>query len=198
MAIVATLAAMFLPALQSAKKRLYAVQCINNLRNIGAASALYLNDWDNYPYFQLEQNVGGVPAVNWYDQLLPYLVHGEYGRVDYPAQMTIRWQVNGEFLTNTYIKNRWAVYQCPAAPKPSTTKYAFHYAGNIIVGYNPSTPPWYEVVAPNGGWATERRAFDLFLASGCGGKPAQDNNPSFIHTSVPTRIPSISYTLFFF
>ena len=47
-AIIAILAAILLPALQSARERGKAASCISNLKQIGASNAQYVNDYDGY------------------------------------------------------------------------------------------------------------------------------------------------------
>ncbi len=48
-AIIAILAAMLLPALAKAKTRAKQSSCINNLRQIGVATSMYLSDFKQYP-----------------------------------------------------------------------------------------------------------------------------------------------------
>src|SRR6266481_5795364 len=47
-AIIAILAALLLPALSKAKTRSKQSSCINNLRQIGIASVMYVNDHNQY------------------------------------------------------------------------------------------------------------------------------------------------------
>lgn len=52
-AIIAILAAILLPALSKAREKSRAIKCVSNLKQLGTACALYLQDYnDNYPTYQ--------------------------------------------------------------------------------------------------------------------------------------------------
>ncbi|HWX20948.1 MAG TPA: prepilin-type N-terminal cleavage/methylation domain-containing protein [Candidatus Binatia bacterium] len=69
-AIIAILAAMLLPALSRAKQKAKDIQCVNNVRQLCLAHAMYLSDFSKSFQYTYDENL-------WMDTLLTY-----YARVD--------------------------------------------------------------------------------------------------------------------
>ena len=72
-AIIAILAAMLLPALSQARERARAANCINNLKQIGLAFRMYLDDFDGYfpPGADDPRATGNYQG--WTYKIFPYL-----------------------------------------------------------------------------------------------------------------------------
>lgn len=66
-AIIAILAAMLLPALNSAREKGQSIRCINNLKQMGTGFSMYQNDYDDY--FPRSYNSGG--SLTWYQRIYP-------------------------------------------------------------------------------------------------------------------------------
>jgi len=75
-AIIAILAAMLLPALQSAKESGRSALCLSNLKQIGLASLLYANDMDEQ--LPASYNGDGSNPPYWYQVIAEYARAPEY------------------------------------------------------------------------------------------------------------------------
>ena len=115
-AIIAILAAILLPALNSARERGRAASCVNNLKQMGNYTMMYLNDTDYYPAKSVDYGghywgrvmaiYGGVNLVNT----------GNYKASDWPNGATPEWFI------------------CPSDTAPMFTSDA-KYAGKGGISY---------------------------------------------------------------
>ncbi len=68
-AIIAILASMLLPSLRAAKEKAKTIACLNNMKQLGTATMLYLNDYNEwYPQVRNTANYGN----SWYQLLAAY------------------------------------------------------------------------------------------------------------------------------
>jgi len=107
MAIIAILAALLLPALSRARARAQSAQCRGNLRQLGIALRLYVDDFNAYPMQR--------SSLVWADQLDTYLHQGTRTRV-----------APGDFIVKT------GVFECASQRfRPGELQgYAGSYAYN--------------------------------------------------------------------
>ena len=75
--IIAILASLLLPALNSARKKSHAIACSGNLRSIGSASAMYSGDYDDFVV--PGKAYTGDSLTPWY---LPFLLSGGRNSVE--------------------------------------------------------------------------------------------------------------------
>ena len=90
--IIAVLIGILLPSLNAARRAAYAVTCSSNLRQMGIANIMYINEWKYYPG-HAGQNASGVFAA-WPARLRKYM-KGNQGVFRCPTQ-----NVDFEWLPN--------------------------------------------------------------------------------------------------
>lgn len=89
-AIIAVLAALLLPALSRAKSKGQGITCVNNLRQIALATALYVNDTGVYPPFYAAA-ADFSTSYYWPELLEPYSKNTWFGRLyQCPGYFTLR------------------------------------------------------------------------------------------------------------
>ena len=70
-AIIAILASILLPALAKAREKAYQATCYNKLKNLGLATLMYHDDFDQFP-LGWYSGVSGTFNI-WYSQINPYI-----------------------------------------------------------------------------------------------------------------------------
>ena len=124
-AIIAILAAILFPVFASAKESAKQTACASNLRQIGIAMQLYLNDHDDYwvPMATYDPLPGFAPQELWlgYDNNNAPLDGGFHGHVYEPALGAPR---PGKL--DPYMKNR-EIIRCPSMPNAWQTSYAINF-----------------------------------------------------------------------
>ncbi|MFA6931037.1 MAG: DUF1559 domain-containing protein [Lentisphaeria bacterium] len=128
-AIIAILASMLLPALSKAREKARSVACLNNLKQIGTASALYIGDNEDYfPQGALNTAASLGFYTSWTHRLAPYII----------ANKTIT-EINtlndysklSSSIANFQMATRLlSVFYCPAKPE----FYWTGAAGSLVSG----------------------------------------------------------------
>ncbi|MCC7230588.1 MAG: prepilin-type N-terminal cleavage/methylation domain-containing protein [Fimbriimonadaceae bacterium] len=138
-AIISILAAILFPVFAQAKNAAKGIVCISNMKQLSAASILYVSDYDGmwYPLARYEPLAGFAPQVFWigYDDNNGPNVNGYWGRVDEPAQNPIR-----PGLIDIYLKND-DIKKCPNKPGKTQTALAAN-------GFSPLHNSAYYVTNP--------------------------------------------------
>ena len=114
-AIIAILASLLLPALSKAKEKAKAIACINNLRQWGLATHMFVAENDDY--LPKDGSPNGL-SVNegWY--------------VDLPKMLGLRPYPEMAWHTNPAVDPGRSTWICPANTRRSNGKNLFHYCLN--------------------------------------------------------------------
>lgn len=130
-AIIAILAAILFPVFAEARASGRQVVCLSNLSQIGKASMLYLQDWDDtwFSTSQPDNTPGFAPQQIWigYDNNNYGITGGFYGLVYERATRRPR-----SGAVDPYIKNE-GVKRCPSMPDRWQMALAFNWFNN---GFN--------------------------------------------------------------
>jgi prepilin-type N-terminal cleavage/methylation domain-containing protein/prepilin-type processing-associated H-X9-DG protein len=120
-AIIAILAALLLPALGSTKATAQATACLNNLKQWGVATQIYVTDNQDYLPREGTANPPDVPSTsadknNWYCLL--------------PQAIGVPWYYDNDWRTNASADVGHSIWICPSNTRRSNGKNLFHYCLN--------------------------------------------------------------------
>jgi len=116
-AIIAILAALLLPALSKAKGKAHAVSCLNNLKQWGLATQLYVTDNNDYlPPDGTPNPSDSATNTGWYIQLPQWL--------GMPRYHDMPWRTNASADVGR------SIWICPSNPRRSNGNNLFHYCLN--------------------------------------------------------------------
>ena len=134
-AIIGILAAMLAVGLNTVRRFALQTTCVNNLKQIGMALSMYLQDDDNgiLPLVT-SANDNGDPK-DWPDVLRPYLGLGKWDD-------DIRVKDEGDWGTGR--AGRYKVFDCPGNKRPASDAPGnrFDYTYNIKLANSPTGGPW--------------------------------------------------------
>lgn len=130
-AIIAILAAILLPALNSARERGRAATCINNFKQLGTATVQYIQDNEEW-YFQAAMSAG--KHWSWGNDsgaLTPYLGNDKC------------------FIVGGYSDGKVSNFVCPTMPAPEGDKSTRSWTLNIHFGLTQSAVKSSQVIKPS-------------------------------------------------
>jgi prepilin-type N-terminal cleavage/methylation domain-containing protein len=116
-AIIGVLAAMLLPAVNSARESARRNQCANNLRQMGQASLMYLEQFKKLPPARMQNTAKNAITHGYFAHILPWLEE-QTVRNMYTLKPDVAWdsttlQSNG-FRNSDAIKINIATFICPS------------------------------------------------------------------------------------
>jgi prepilin-type N-terminal cleavage/methylation domain-containing protein len=169
--IIATLAALILPAVQNARATARRTECLNNIRNLGIAAQSYATSRNgNLPYLvdpnaTIEWGTGS-PVVGyspWTVQLLPYVEYGPLAERLAAATLATNTAAS-DFAADILARTKLKVMNCPDDPNDTSD-------GNLSFAMNAgyiASPLWGQGVQPVGATGGHLARFYDYAFNGAG------------------------------
>jgi prepilin-type N-terminal cleavage/methylation domain-containing protein/prepilin-type processing-associated H-X9-DG protein len=114
-AIIAILAAMLFPVFSQAREQARAISCLSNMRQLGTAVQLYVQDYDERMFFRTSgtnSNVTRTDARNssnaskWWNLMMPYVKNNQLFQCPSDGTPTLSPDPNGkDVIPRSYIAN---------------------------------------------------------------------------------------------
>ena len=124
-AIIAILAAILFPVFAQAKAAAKKTGCLSNLKQIGTAIQIYINDTDDtLPMDQYWVATPPTLQVRWQDMIYPYIKNGTKFQDSNPD--------NGRAMGGG------GVFSCPSFPSPQLAQYGLH----VVLAPDGASCPW--------------------------------------------------------
>jgi prepilin-type N-terminal cleavage/methylation domain-containing protein/prepilin-type processing-associated H-X9-DG protein len=108
-AVIAILAAILFPVFSAAREKARSASCLSNMRQIGMAANMYLDDWDGRLYF----HHAALEEITWASRLLPYTRNPKiYACPSDPATAVVD-RTTGEVVRPSYLINAYFTHNFP-------------------------------------------------------------------------------------
>ncbi|HZO91529.1 MAG TPA: DUF1559 domain-containing protein [Chthonomonadaceae bacterium] len=167
-AIIAILAAILFPVFAQARERARAISCVSNLKQIGTATNMYVQDYDEtYPCGWGSQDAG---LSMWRVSLQPYVQ--KYGNPQDPVGYS-------------NPRGNYGVFVCPDQPGSAEsygpTSYGYNAFGGMTIGWVATTPDGSQGAFPGAKLASIKKPAELVSYADAAevGKRSKSLDPNF-------------------
>lgn len=134
-AIIAILSSMLLPALQKAREMGRQTVCSNNLKQLGAAFMLYIQDWDGF-FPPCISETGDI--IVWPQYLASYIKPG----LSTPCTLG-EWQDNFCIFETTWVIKKNTIFRCPSHRIEGNGYWWGSYGYHSFASASEGTFPYY-------------------------------------------------------